>query len=174
MKIEKLYRVYSTTNNFNGNGNVRATWYYADKKWVDVNYAKIIKGYADMDLESRKAPESYVNELFTEDEVEFLRYFIEEKFGANLVVVEEPLPINVNIFDKYGQEIRLCNFGEWAPGSNIIDLNKMENYDLPFKIKGLVYQDIDSLSVNFLTEPKPDGNLPPDEIFVHSLVETIY
>jgi len=174
MKIEKLYRVYSNINNFNGNGNVRATWYYADKKWAGVNYDKIIKGYVDMDLESRKDAEDYVNEMFTEDEIEFLKHFIKKELEADLVVLEEPLPIDVNSFDEYGQEIRLYNFSEWAPGSDIIHLNRMENYDLPFKIKGLGYQDIYPLSCNFITKPQPDGCLPSDEIFVHSLVGTVH
>jgi len=175
MTIDKLFRVYSTNNKLNGNDNVRVTWYYADKKWVDVKYEEIIAYYAKLDSVSRKIAKDFVNEMFTEDEIEFLKHFIKKELGADLVVVEQPLPINMAHFDEYDKGFRLCGFGERAPDSNIIHLYRQKNYDLPFKVKGLSYQDVSSLSVDFIAEPKPDGRIPLDEeILVHSLIETIY
>jgi len=136
IKIDKLYRATSHFNSLNGNENVTVTWYYANKRWADVNYKEIIKGYADMDLVDREDAENYINEFFAADEIELLKQFLEVDLGLGVHVSEHPIPIEAIEFDDNYKDIRLLPYSEIASSSNTTYLNEVDNYNLPFKVWG--------------------------------------
>jgi hypothetical protein len=151
--IKKLYRAGSVVYGSNGNDGISVTWYNADNKMFPLNYEDIIKNYSAMPLKEKMAAARYVNEFFTSDQIELLRQFVKKEFGAEVVVEEHLLPIEAQGIDKDNDEVLFLGFGEveGLEGNNIIQLDKLETYDLPFKVKG-IYRHNDSRSSNELLD----------------------
>lgn len=86
--------------------------------------------YNDMTPGDKRLYEACVNELFTSDEVQLLRQFVEEELERELYVDDE---IDLN------QPLRKQEY--YGPindsdGEDIIYLNMMEGYNLPFEVRG--------------------------------------
>ena len=139
IKIDKLYELKSIVDNFDGNNSVVIYWYYADQKWADANYNSIIKGYDDMSQEEKKTAEMVINEYFTLDEIEFIRPYLKGKFN-NLKVEEVSLPKEFKFFNKNHNEFVFYRpFSFRAAYSDTIYLEEEKDYDLPFKVWGIIY-----------------------------------
>jgi len=155
--IKKLYRGYSVVDNSNGNDGIGVTWYNADIKMSAVNYEDIIKDYTRMPSEEKMTAIKYVDEFFTSDQIELLGKFVKEEFGTKLLVEEFNFPIEVQEINGDNDEVINLGFSEveGREGVNIIQLNKLETYDLSFKVNGFYLQD-DSKSNEILEKLKTD------------------
>jgi len=152
---KKLYRAGSVINGTNGNDGILVAWYNADIKIYPVNYEDIIKDYTMMPSEEKMAAIKYVDEFFTSDQIELLGKFVKEEFGADLIIYECHLPIEAQGIDEYNEKFIFLglNEGEGMEGINIVQLNKLETYDLLFKVNGSYFQD-DSKSNDILEKLK--------------------
>jgi len=131
----------------------RFTWYNADIKIYDVNYEDIIKDFTKMSHKEKMAAIKYVDEFFTFEQIILLGQFVKEEFGTKLMVEEHNFPIEAQEIDKDNDEVLNLGFGEveGMEGTNTIQLNKLETYDLPFKVNGFYFQE-DSRSSNGMLE----------------------
>ncbi len=154
-EIKKLYRAASDVYGSNGNDGTRVTWYNSDIKIYPVNYEDIIKDYTMMPSEEKMAAIKYVDEFFTSDQIELLGQFVKEEFGADLIIYECHLPIEAQGIDENNEKFIYLGLdeGEDMEGVNIIQLNKLETYDLLFKVNGSYFQD-DSKSNDILEKLK--------------------
>lgn len=149
IKIEKLYKAKSIVKNFKvpkikGLRKVTLYWYYADKQWANSNYNSIIKGYDDMSPEDKRKAEEVINEYFTLDEIEFIRPYLKGKL-KNIKVEEVSLPMDVKYHDKKDNEVRIYySLSHLAYGCNTICLDKEKDYDLPFKVWGYIYPNMNT------------------------------
>jgi hypothetical protein len=59
-------------------------------------YAELIKGYDDLENDLRVYAESYIHELFTQDEARQLKDYLDSEFGqhATTTITEVPLPVD--------------------------------------------------------------------------------
>ena len=129
-KIDKMYKVLSPMPSFNSwkERAVIVRWYRADEVRDGFQYSEIIKGYNDMTQEDKRLYESCVNELFTYDEVQLLKQFVEEELDKELIVEDEiDLSQPLSEQEYYG----LINDSE-----DIICLDMLESYNLPFEVRG--------------------------------------
>lgn len=90
----KLFSAYSLIDNFRGYDCVRLNWVYLGRKFPVGRFEKLIDGYKQIDERMRSYFEEYVNELFTEEEVEKLRGFVSAAVGVDVHAVEQELPIS--------------------------------------------------------------------------------
>lgn len=90
----RLFSVYSLLDNFRGHDCVRLNWIYLDRKFPIGRYEKLIDGYKQIDERMRSYFEEYVNELFTEEEVENLRRYVTGTIGVEVHAVEQELPVS--------------------------------------------------------------------------------
>jgi len=143
IKIDKLYTASSIFKDSTGDKTINIDWCHAGEKWEDANYKDIIKGYKNMDTEERLFAEDYVNKFFAEEEVEFLKLFLEEKLGIELVIEEHSLPIET----AYSERLP---FDEIGSSFGTIHLNILTNYDLPFKVWGNYNKDDRTTSLQYI------------------------
>jgi hypothetical protein len=138
-KITKLCRVHAVDKS-KKDGRRYIHYFYVDKKWDDVNYAEIIADYKDMDAEDKEYTEEIVNEMFTAEEVELLKVYIEqEEVGMELFVKEYSLPIATRHLYSDGLGIvRIATFKiiESLEPKGTTDLVYINN-GLPFKVAGI-------------------------------------
>ena len=131
-KITKMYTVCSPMPSFDSyKGDwVSVWWYRADKVRDGLQYGDIIKGYNDMTQEDKRLTEIIVNQLFTPEEVKVLRHFVEEELERELIV-EFKIDLSQPILEQeyYGPINELY-------GEDIIYLNMLEGYNLPFEVRG--------------------------------------
>jgi hypothetical protein len=130
--INKMYSVLSPMPAFNtwkGRG-LHVFWYRADKVRDDFHYGEIIKGYNDMTPEDKRLTEVCVNELFTSDEVKALRNFVETELERELIVESE-----INLSQPIWEQDYNGPYSDHINDGTIY-LNMMENYNLPFVVRG--------------------------------------
>jgi len=156
-EIKKLYRVYSVVYDSNGNNGIVVAWYNGDIKIYPVKYEDIIKDYAGMCSKIKMHAIKYVDEFFTSDQIGLLKQFVEKEFGEELLVEEHNLPIKAQ---KINEVINL-GFGEaeGKEGTCTIQLNKLDTYDLPFKVKGFYFKDDSKSSNDILERLKTNHNI---------------
>ncbi len=130
-KIDKLFSVLSPMPSFdNRDCCVLVWWYRADKVRDGFQYGKIIEGYNDMTPEDKRLSEVCVNQLFSSDEVESLRHFIEVELERELDVEFEYDPTQPIWEQEY-----YSPFSDSVTDGTIY-LNMLENYNLPFEVRG--------------------------------------
>ena len=129
--INKLYSVLSPMPAFNswkGRGTV-VFWYRAGKVRDGFQY-ELIKGYDDMTQEDKRLTKVCVNELFTSNEVQALRYFVETVLERELIVEGE-----FNLSQPIWEQDYYSPYSDHINDGTIY-LNMMENYNLPFVVRG--------------------------------------
>jgi len=119
----KLYRVSTTAKEYSGCRDVVVHWVRDATPENRRPYADLIKDY-----EPGTHAEDGVEEMFTWDEAQQLRDYLEQNYGnAGETVIEEiRLPI----------ENRGIGFGELADGEEVCMLSEEAEYSLPFKVWG--------------------------------------
>jgi len=132
-KIDKLYAVFSPMPSFDNKERCVSVWWYRGDKVRDgFKYGKVIEGYNDMTPEDKRRSEFCVNYLFSSDEVESLRHFLEVELERELEVEFEYDPTQpIWEQDYYGPH---SDTGTDSDGT--IYLNMLENYNLPFEVRG--------------------------------------
>ena len=128
----KMYSVLSPMPSFNSYKGRAVTvfWYRADKVREGFQYGEIIKGYNDMTPEDKRLYEACVNELFTSAEVKALRQFVEEELERELIV-----DIEFDLSQPLSDQREYYPYGNDG-GDDTIYLNMLENYNLPFEVRG--------------------------------------
>jgi len=130
--INKMYTVLSPMPAFNswkGRGTV-VFWYRAGKVRDGFQYGEIIKGYNDMTPKDKQLSENCVNELFTSEEVKALGHFVETELERELIVQAE-----INLSQPIWEQEYYGPIND-SSTDGIIHLNMMENYNLPFVVRG--------------------------------------
>ena len=130
--INKMYSVFSPMPAFNtwkGRG-LHVFWYRAGKVRDGFQYGKLIKGYNDMTQEDKRLTEDCVNELFTSDEVKALRNFVETELERELIVQAE-----IDLTQPISEQEYYGPYGDSITDGTIF-LNMVENYNLPFVVRG--------------------------------------
>ena len=160
-EIKKLYRTSSVVYDSNGNNGIGVAWYNADIKIYPVKYEDIIKDYAEMLPEIKMHAIKYVDEFFTSDQIKLLGQFVKKELGADLVVEEHQLPVVAKGIDKDNDEVVYSGHSEveGKEGVITIQLNKLETYDLPFKVKGIYLQEYFRSSNDILDKLKTNHNI---------------
>jgi len=147
-KINKLFRAYSFLDDLfyedrepgylYHNDNVLVHWFYDDIEWGDVNYSKIIKGYKKLPVNFKELAEEYVNELFTEDEIEMLRHFLAKEHNLKLLVEEVVFPFEVELEDGVWLDVITEHFID-APKIGLdpwITVKNSGDRGIPFRVSG--------------------------------------
>jgi len=88
--LTKLYRVHSIRD------DVRIVWIALDRRVPPVRYAAAIQGLS-ADVEATDRQREAVDELFTREEAEAWAAYLSKHYGERPAIVEEPLPLNVDI-----------------------------------------------------------------------------
>ena len=129
--IDKLFSVLSPMPSFdNKDCCVLVWWYRADKVRDGFQYGKFIDCYNEMTPEKKRWSEVCVNQLFSSDEIESLKHFLEVELEKELLVDFELDPTRPIWEQEY-----------YGPHNNTdrdgtIYLNMLENYNLPFEVRG--------------------------------------
>jgi hypothetical protein len=94
----KLYDVTSTVKEYDGRKDVPFTWFCKKRSGEgdERRYAELIKGYDDLENYLRVYVESYIHELFTQDEARQLKDYLDSRYGphATTTITEVPLPVD--------------------------------------------------------------------------------
>ena len=79
----------------------------------------------------------YINQLFTEDEIELLKDFLMRKRGTGVFVLEQPFPIKTYYVDEYTGKRRFYQpHYRFENEGNTIHLDVTEDYELHFPASG--------------------------------------
>ena len=102
MKITKLYSGISLLNNLNGWNDVMVEWYYGDWKlhWAEIDYSKLVKDYKFMTDDEKSMSRYYVNQLFTQDEIELLKDYLARNHQTSVYIREQSLPMETYYIDN--------------------------------------------------------------------------
>ncbi len=130
---DKLFRVYSTVNNFRYKDifydNLIVNWFMVGREVPPVTYEEEIENYSQLKTADRIHPENFVKERFTLKEAELLRHYLDtiEKLGASIESC--PLPVSANA----------SGYRDFPPpyGIDFLILHSRKYYNLPFKVEGI-------------------------------------
>jgi hypothetical protein len=141
----KLHNVFSPMLNLKELDTVVFVyWYRAEKTRDGFQYGEIIKGYNDMTPEDKSLYESCINELFTTNEFYALRDFL----GLE---VSEPIYSNgINLSQPISEQ-NYCGPYTNSSADSTIFLNMLENYNLPFEVRGHFNPDLGIPIVKYST-----------------------
>ncbi|MDO0823085.1 hypothetical protein [Desulfosporosinus nitroreducens] len=116
---------------------IQCYWFCVDREEPIFPYEKLIVNY-DPNNEDFETTASSVDELFTQQEIELLQDYLETR-GVELEVKKaENLPVDSNYLGQ--------GFFPIGGGSGLIELNKNEGCNLPFKVQGNYdYKDLENL-----------------------------
>ena len=129
--INKMFTLLSPMPVFDHwDGGLFVEWYRADKVRDGFQYGEIIKGYNDMTLEDKRLTEVCVNELFTSNEVQALRNFVETELERELIVEFE-----IDLSQPISEQEYYGPYGDSITDETIF-LSMVENYNLPFEVRG--------------------------------------
>ena len=133
-KFDKLYFPSSILPTFDYKHRVGINWFRAGLKRDGIQYGNIIKGYNDMTRKDRRQNEFFINILFTSDEVESLTHFLRVELDKGLYVSYEFDPTQPIILkQKFYGPVRDTD----SDTTGLIFLNRLENYNLPFEVRGI-------------------------------------
>jgi hypothetical protein len=126
----RLFSAYSVIDNFQGHDCVRLNWIHLERKFPIARYDRLIDGYDKIDERMRFYFEEYVKELFSKDEVELLRAYVNASFKTELYEVEETVPVSCIFVPMPYREIK--------PGGSRGFYQPVQNGGpaLPFKTSG--------------------------------------
>ena len=130
---DKLFRVYSTLNNFRYKDifydNLLVNWFMAGREVPPVPYEEEIENYSELSTSDRIHPENFVKERFILKEAELLKHYLAriEKIGA--VIESCSLPVNATA----------SGYRDFPPpyGIDFLILHTRKYYNLPFKVEGI-------------------------------------
>jgi len=97
----KLYSAYSVIDKYCGIENVAMFWYCYSRKTPVLPYSTLIKDYGPEESDIYYS-EQYVNELFTEKEIEELREYLSKFYKTELKYTEVTIPYENDNFPKGG------------------------------------------------------------------------
>jgi hypothetical protein len=133
--MQRLFKAHTVTDNFKGCKGVWIDWFVLSRdKPLDLPYSELVEGHddgSDAYFDSREA----INELFTADEAQAFKAYIESTNTPEMVIVEPArLPYSLNTMP-----IRAIPLG--GPQDSLM-IWKRDGYPLRFRVEG--YFDIRS------------------------------
>jgi len=162
----KLYSVSTVAPVFRAHKDVDISWYITDRSEPVAPYEQLITGYHKLDESDREYSEGYIDELFTAKEAEQLKDYLQDVLGVDEVLIEEhKLPLGRDLHriseesqrwvkDELGIYIPIEDPSGWMPygaipvggSSDMLELDQMEEYDLPFGVWG--YYDLEGYELD--------------------------
>jgi hypothetical protein len=128
-----LYHVYSVVNNFPYRSvyydNLKISWFMVGREEPQVPFEEGIANYSKLSVSARVHPENFIKELFTRDEAELLKSYLDstEKLSATIEVCRLPVSEHAKGHRDFPP----------APGMDFFILSDRENYNLPFRVEGV-------------------------------------
>lgn len=148
--MEKLYRAWSTVDKYHNYEGVCFNWHVQDRPAPVAPYGELIADYDNLQGELERAfAEDYVNELFTETEIEELRAYLAERYSMDLSIAEEEIPHKGGFMPHSGMPL--------GGGQDVLELSMEDGYALSFCVGG--YYDLrrHQLSIDLAEERARDG-----------------
>jgi len=130
--MTNLYTVRSKINIFNGEVflyDSEVDWFVSDRKNPVVPYDQAIRDYRRDKENLHRYPEGTIDELFTEEEANAFKNYLQTFHGVSCQITEKKLPIPFNTISCGGIPVG----GE----TQRYYLDEEKEYDLPFKVNGL-------------------------------------
>lgn len=128
-----LYHVYSVVNNFPYHSvyydNLKINWFVVGREEPQVPFEEAIVNYAKLSLSAKVHPENFIKELFTREEAELLKRYLDSAERVSATIEACGLPVS-----EHAKGHR--DFPP-APGMDFFILSDKENYNLPFKVEGV-------------------------------------
>jgi hypothetical protein len=123
----ELFRVYTTVNQYHGCKAVQFCW-FRDDPATGRPYADLIQNYQPED-KHRYYSESYIDELFTLDEANALKEYLDRDYGNEGVttIKRVDLPVPGNTMGVSALPV--------GGGNDHYMLDKAEGYPLPFRAR---------------------------------------
>lgn len=140
----KLFRAFSTEEDFQGKGRYRMHWYCINRKEPIGSYEKLIKNYK----KGNSNQELALNECFTENEIKMLRKYLTKTrsrgYWRNLRSIRRTLPIPGNMVpcSRWCKSIfKINTLGEVFIENRdqlriYLYLYTVADYNLPFEVVG--------------------------------------
>lgn len=127
----RLFQVMSVANNVQykkkSYDNVTIEWFVVDRKEPPVPFRDSIYNYHNLPEDQKKNTESYIKELFTEDEAHKIKEYLEKRNNA---VKIDPAELPISDIKKGHQSF------EVTEGTGFYVLHKKETYPFSFKVEG--------------------------------------
>jgi hypothetical protein len=131
--LPALYHVYSVANKFLYRSifydNLKINWFVKDREMPQVPFETVIENYSGLTASARVHPENFVKELFTLQEAEALKLYLNSSEMLNAIIERCRLPVN-----EHASGYR--DFPA-APGTDFIALHEKQSCTLPFKVEGI-------------------------------------
>lgn len=144
--MSELYSVHSLVRGFSYQGQpfeeVKVSWFVVGRRAPLAPYEQVIQEYDRLDAKDRVFPEEYVDELFSRQEAEALKRYLDRRPEVTTFIEPVELPAMANASG--------CRRLPRGGGGDFIGLFKEKGYALPFQVEGY-------FSVRF-AEPKVLGD----------------
>jgi hypothetical protein len=130
LTVIELFSIHTIVNEYSGHRDVKFTWFRSEDLEVPlVPYAQAVRDYDPYDNQ-RAYAEGAVNELFSRDEAEALKAWLDQHHGDEgpTSIKKRDLPLNNNVMGVSGMPI--------GGGPDRYTLWREPNYTLPFKAEG--------------------------------------
>ena len=102
-----------------------------------IDYSEMIQSYSFMTDDEKSMSRDYVNQLFTEDEIELLKDYLMRNHQTVIYSLEQPLPIETYfVDDKTGKRRFYPVYYPSEHSGNTIHLDLAEDYELHFPVNG--------------------------------------
>jgi hypothetical protein len=158
--MTKLYYVRTIAREHRGCKNVTFCWFRSEAPTRPRQYAKLIENYDPHD-DFAAYSEGFIDEMFTEDEAQPLKEYLDRVHGelGPTTVEEESLPVPNNMMGYGARAV--------GGGDDFYMLSEEPEYSLPFKVWG--YFDLVGCTLIdngdtyrhrlFVVRQKPDGTV---------------
>lgn len=107
--------------------NLKISWFISDRKAPPVPFERVILNYAKLTPEARRAPENYILERFTLEEMDLLRQYL---MTQNIRPMTEECKLPVTEKDRGYRDLQNMIGAEYLP------LYTRNGYNLPFRTEG--------------------------------------
>ena len=125
----KLFTASTIVPKYHNYANVTFDWFVWERQEkLVVRYADLIDGYDSLREESRFYSEAYINELFTETEVNAFATWLLQVFGANCNIKAAEVPVEKNAIGLSALPV--------GGSTDFHMIHRHPKYDLPFDVEG--------------------------------------
>lgn len=135
MQIQKLFAASSIQDHLGPYHNVKLNWLRYPENDDYNDYLSIDRDWRNRDFDE-STKRSYVQRLFTQDEIDLLREYLQKHHQLALNVEEVELPLTV--IPDLAREIqwKILKVEQWTGvrGELALSENDGEKYDLPFQV----------------------------------------
>lgn len=128
-----LFHVYSVVNSFPYQSvyydNLKISWFMVGREEPQVPFEEVIVNYSKLSFSAKVHPENFIKELFTREEAELLKSYLNSAEKVTATIEACRLPVSEHASGHH-------DFPP-APGMDFFILSDKENYNLPFRVEGV-------------------------------------